>query len=495
MSQAVAEPPKAGTTTTEPPPPKDTRTKEEIEAAAKEFKESWFSNEKPKKKEEPAVTTPAAAPETKPAATETAAAEGATELEKLATDAPEGGTTAATPAAAPVTAPVLDPEEITNRVVEGVTGALKGTQATPAVAPPVDPNANLSPADRRKIEALEYLEKHNPAYKGMPDRTREFFTREAAYKVKWLQENPGEQWNADDEQHNEFYQRFEPDINQDDLDDALVQVQVAKELPAQVDKVVSERMAPLQEQITQAQRIALETQIAPEVQKAASDAALSLITQAVPEFKDDLKKGLTPKAIEKIKTTDPEAFELIDREMGAIRGPVQELERMALMDTLYQPVSHNDRQKIDQVHYEMEMAEAGKAPDKRLTRDKKVWIPQGLLEKKIAAAKGNSKVIAEIESKFFCFSVDDIRNEFVRRAAGNVSSVLDIAKKRAERTSKKVEQNSTTQPAPEAVNGHVKPAPAVAPSIASVSDNVDGNIPRTADNRTEAEKFRESHFR
>jgi hypothetical protein len=458
-----------------------------------------------KKKEETTPATPAA-PAATPAAPATTTAPADATLDGLLPDgapapAATPAATPATPAATPAPAataqpaqPFIDPDDVADRVVS----RMRQTTATP----PADTYAGLSEDDREELRDIEHLETINPAYKGASGKAREFYTRAAAYRAKWLQENPGEVFNPSADVHNEFYSKFNINIPDRVLNDARIDRVATEKASKLVDQEVNKRLAPIEEKAREAERAAAEVKAKPAIDQSVGVAIVDMVIQAVPEFKDAMPDGvLSSQAIKTMQEKNPQALALINREARVLREVVREINSAEHLGQNYAPdtdrvVKLSDGRTIrpvaivSQVIDELEV-DLLRKPQSETLRDGRRLISLAKmqeLEKKFPDRH------QEIYAAFWVVGLDDARKEIVRRSAENVKDLLGVVGKGAPAaTTSYAPAAKTTTPAVPAQPA-VPAARTAPPATTSASDNVDTKIPGAPGATSNADAFERGMF-
>lgn len=190
-SEAGLVPPASAVEAPAPPKP-EAKTEEEPKPPAAGFNDAIANvlrfKPAPKKKEEPKPEV-AAEPETPPAPPEPETPPKTIVAKKKAA------------AAAPA------PPDITQITAAATTAAVRALQSSPSK--PTDavqkPEDNLKPEDRHEYEVAKAMAETNPKYKDAPRVILEHVKKSEAYADRWMTQNPGKQFDPDDDEHNEFY--------------------------------------------------------------------------------------------------------------------------------------------------------------------------------------------------------------------------------------------------------------------------------------------------
>lgn len=114
-------------------------------------------------------------------------------------------------AAAPAPAPVPPTaDEIASRVAERMR--------EPAPAPSSHIHVQASPQeleDQKKREVFAVMAENSAEDRDLASKFDDFLVMEKSYRDKWQAANPGKAFDAEDEEHSEFYGEHEPQYNED----------------------------------------------------------------------------------------------------------------------------------------------------------------------------------------------------------------------------------------------------------------------------------------
>jgi len=134
--------------------------------------------------------------------------------------------------AKPVRAEPLTAAQIADATAEGVARAMR-TKPKEELPEKKDAPSQFTPSDDRKIAVLGQLEKMYPdKYKGAPDKFKASLAKISAYAEKWSKDNPSKEFNEDDEEHTEFFDKnnLHEFWDQEDFDEAKTEMRVQKAL-------------------------------------------------------------------------------------------------------------------------------------------------------------------------------------------------------------------------------------------------------------------------
>lgn len=147
----------------------------------------------------------------------------------------------AKPKPKPQRPPAPSVEKIVEAAVEGVTRAMD--QRAAAAKPSAD-KGNQEPelpvAERRKIEVLAKMEELYPdQYKGVSKKYADGIAKAMQYAANWEKENPGEEFDENSPEHEEFFEANKVDWKDEDYSEALIEVKVAQRLPKVAEQIES----------------------------------------------------------------------------------------------------------------------------------------------------------------------------------------------------------------------------------------------------------------
>lgn len=274
------------------------------QAAANQMaRDVLFGADKTKKTDpETPPVTPAATPAA--AAPETPAAPAAAVKKKKAKPAP----------------PVIDrpdPEEIIERTAAAtakvITDAIRPQTPAPGTAAP--DTSFMTDSEKRKLPVLERMAAMYPdRYKDITRKYVDNLKAIAEYQSAWEKENPGEAFDPDDKQHNDFYAKHELGWDEDDETEARVEMAADKRIKAIEEKTG----AKLTELEAREKRRELEPQVFAESKRVGKQ-VFDIVGGA---FKDLLNENGYTKAdvLKKIQDEDPLAAQVIFNEVSQIEA-------------------------------------------------------------------------------------------------------------------------------------------------------------------------------
>lgn len=130
-----------------------------------------------------------------------------------------------------------EPEPLTARqaadiAASAAAAAVREARKAEETAKPAAPVPEAIPLilpedDEDQRQTYEFLIASKPEKWGdLPKRVQEFSQKEKVYREKWETENPGGEWNPNDEDHNDFYEKNQPRVPDKELREAGFQLAV-----------------------------------------------------------------------------------------------------------------------------------------------------------------------------------------------------------------------------------------------------------------------------
>lgn len=272
-------------------PPVEPKPRDGAEQPAEETPAEETIDEEVQKKPEPKAEAAKPEPKQEPKTKEPAAEKKAKTKAKVVEPAPTPEPDESEPE------PRLDVNELVDRTARAVAREVRREEPKPEYRI-VEPEI---PAEERKLQShLAELEKLYPEnYGKVAEQRKKFVSKLRTYEEKWLADHPGEEFNPDAEEHNDFY-ASDPlnNVSQEHLAEAIAEVRVR------------ERMAQLEGRIEASER---RREVEP---KAAGEAAR--VARSVVEAIDKDVFGSLVKADGTIDRAAAEAAE----ESDPIRAPI-----------------------------------------------------------------------------------------------------------------------------------------------------------------------------
>lgn len=203
---------------------------------------------------------------------------------------------------------LLGDQDESDAITKAATAA--ATAAVKAMAPQKQESREAAPEIpedlQDQLEVLKELETED-RFKGITKQAIEFKRKgglEDEYTRRWKKENPGKEYDPDDQEHEDFYQENDPTARHDDIDRAIKRAEKRILKREAVDEVRKEIEPQIREQANERRRQEME----PWIQKEA-DQSVYLAAAAISE---DLRNTLVEKGGRAVAELDPIAAEVLD---------------------------------------------------------------------------------------------------------------------------------------------------------------------------------------
>lgn len=158
--------------------------------------------------------------------------------------------TTAKPNKSPAQATVPDYDKIAEAAGRGVADALsKKADAKTDKKDGVD--ESVSPEDKRKLDVLAQMEKMWPEkYKGHSEKYKASKQLLVDYAEKWQKDHPGDSFDEEAEEHQDFFDKHDVDWHDDDYAEALAELKA----DAKVSKALEEKEKRINERLSEFDR-------------------------------------------------------------------------------------------------------------------------------------------------------------------------------------------------------------------------------------------------
>lgn len=142
--------------------------------------------------------------------------------------------------AAPASPAPPDYDKIAEAAGRGVAEALNKKTPEKKEESPATPEF-LSEDEKAELPVLEQMEKSNPTkYKGLTKKFTDAIKARQEYEAAWLKENPGKEFDAEADEHNEFFEKNDVDWKDRDYQEALTDLKVAPAIKRLEEKNLAE---------------------------------------------------------------------------------------------------------------------------------------------------------------------------------------------------------------------------------------------------------------
>lgn len=309
------------------------------------------------------------------------------------------------------------------------------------------PLAGLTKRQEMMIKDLGELERSNPEYKNIVQKTLDFWKKERSYAEEWEKAHPGEDFNPKADDHAHFYDKHEPETDQDDLE-------------------VARRNLIVREAEENAARRMNSSQSLAETKREMKEAS--------PRIRNEARKNMfemvelaTPDVFEALKTDAKAAQDTYELELDVlnkygevVQEVVYEMQYLLEFGDHYQPdVAKRTKLPSGQVIYPHSVLldfakelqeDIAAMPADQTERDGKKFMPSGEFHERLksiheADMEPNRKAAAErdLKAKYWVIDREGIRKSFVKHQAEmaekEIAKLRRLADKRSGKTPKSEE--------------------------------------------------------
>ncbi len=180
------------------------------------------------------------------------------------------------------------------------------------------PEDSLTPAERKQFDVYQELESsQSDRYKGVTQKYLKSLTEIADYTKTWAKENPGQKFDPDADEHNDFFERIEPEVDEDDWVDAKANLRARE--------ISSKAVAPLNEKLAQMQKDQARAMAEPYVRQKQVESVGLLLTEFDPEIAAEINK---PEGAKALSERDPITSGILNHVAGRMFGLSAEIIRL-----------------------------------------------------------------------------------------------------------------------------------------------------------------------
>lgn len=309
------------------------------------------------------------------------------------------------PAPAPAAQP-LTAAEIASAAAEGVARGM----AKPVAKEEENPSepVELGESDQRKVVVLKKMEElygdKNPKYKGIAERYSQSLVALQEYAKKWESAHPGETFDEEAPEHEEFFKTHDVDWADDDFDEARI--------AEAADRIVEQKLKPTQKELESLQKENRLNKSQAQIKAAQDDAARTFWSKLGDDLADivDESGNVNSAKLEELSKSDPEGLRMMVNAARAIDVEAAEIHK------LYAGLVENDvkgnlaHRNINAFVAGMEQALMKRPIQERVNEEGKDFLP---------AAKYWNLPKAERE-KYWTFSEQDVKYMRVTDIAASV---------------------------------------------------------------------------
>ena len=187
---------------------------------------------------------------------------------------------------------IVDPTAIVTAATTAATeAAVRAMQPAPSQQP--EPSTSLSDDDRKDYEVAQHLARLDPRYSDAPKIILDHVNRAEDYAARWEAANPGKEFNASDDEHDDFFSTLQRPWTASDFNEAKIDLAAEKKL----SKFKEEHQGTMQG--LQADQARME--MAPSVDRKFNEATIDLAKSVG----DDVHKILTTEGWDGLSKADP----------------------------------------------------------------------------------------------------------------------------------------------------------------------------------------------
>lgn len=216
--------------------------------------------------------------------------------------------------------------EITERAAaaaaEAATRAVSKLASRSEASPPAktpDPTESISAAEKKQYIVYQELEASQPdRYKGITQKYLKSLGDIQDYVKTWTKDNPGEKFNTDDEQHDAFFERVEPQVDEDDWVDAKANIRARE--------ISSKAIAPVNEKLEEMEKERARQNLEPMVRQKQVESVHLLLNEFEPAIIEAIRK---PDGLKELAEKDPITAAILGRmaqNVGSLAGEIVRLE-------------------------------------------------------------------------------------------------------------------------------------------------------------------------
>lgn len=335
-------------------------------------------------------------------------------------------------------APVPDAMEIARETGKAIAESLRPA-LTPEVKPDpdVDPTTGLSSEDKDTYELFKVLEETDPRYKGRPSEFLSFVQKLSSYRKRWEKSHAGEAFNPSADDHEDFYTTNQPSFEESDLDKARIRLETRRE----VESRMSKEREDYQKRLTELE----EKTVVPELERQAAIKSDKAVGQFVANITDEVLRKSVTEDSEKLRESDPLAFEILNNAASVVRQEVAELHNIIHRKNYFNaqnPMHKHLAQTIDRQE----------AAIKQLPAAQQVYDG-----KRFATRDEWASLTPTQRNQYWMLSEDDVVEMLSVRTSAEALKALDAERKRVDTLAAKY---GYTKPA----GAPVTPTPAAKPA-------------------------------
>lgn len=297
---------------------------------------------------------------------------------------------------------------------------LKPTRETPSADPNADAEALLTNEEKDDYAVIKHMAATNEAYKDLPGQYLGQMRKIVDYQRKWEAANPGETFDPNNEEHNDFYDRVAPRYSQRDFEDAKIDMAVERRL-AKVQGKSDQKAEKLEAEMAMKDAVPL-------INQSQVTAIRDVLTAVNPE----LDKLLKEKGPDAVVEADEVAADIVRAAMGNLT-PFIEAARHIDEPSRRIKINEKNPQHVEYIEYLMAQEQAiANGPASGRIKD----------GKRFASRRDFAAMPADQRAKHWFLTVDDL---IARRVAEEAELAKDAYKKENERIDKLLQKRGYTK--------------------------------------------------
>jgi len=126
-------------------------------------------------------------------------------------------------------APVIDAARIaSDAAAQAAAAVVEATKLHQPEPKPDEFEESLHDDDKYRLEVARYLAKTDPRFANADRQTIDLIKKTDAYIDAWQKQNPGKKYNADDEEHEEFYSGLENPLSDHEFKRAAIRMETER---------------------------------------------------------------------------------------------------------------------------------------------------------------------------------------------------------------------------------------------------------------------------
>lgn len=205
------------------------------------------------------------------------------------------------------------------RIDEDKLGKAIGESVAAAIKPKGDSDGKaedkVDPTEERRFKVMKQMEENHPErYKGHADKFKANMRKLRDYAAKWEKDNPGKEFDESAEEHSEFIDGLESDVEYDDDDyaEALADVRIKEKAPKPDDEK-SKKFEDLENRLSEFERKEEIAKSGAKIAKLSADSGNEFWNRLGDDFKGVINTDGTVnlQRLEALKTEDGDRYSLV----------------------------------------------------------------------------------------------------------------------------------------------------------------------------------------